>query len=72
MVGPEQVPPDRVIAAPGVAMLRVAPVRRLDRVGPEADRGGIAVEVVVRDQVPLPVLDRDPEAVSDEAVSRDL
>ena len=56
-VADKRIPGNQVVAAARVSMLRVAPVRILRGVLPEMDCRLVAVEVVLRDPVVLPVLD---------------
>src|SRR5206468_3218007 len=60
------------IAAPRVVVLRVAPIRRLDRVGPESNRRRVVVEHVLSNRVVLTVLDRDPGAVAAKVILPDV
>ena len=63
---------DAIVAAARVALLGIHPVRRLDRVRPEIDRGRVAAKGVARDRVVLPMLDGDRHTVAGEAVAGDL
>ena len=53
-------------------MLRIAPVGRLDRIGPQPNRRGVAIEPVVGDDIVLPVLDGDAGVVSAKIVPHDF
>src|SRR5207245_4285034 len=67
----ERVPRDPVRVAARVMMLGIAPFRLLNRIRPQADRGGSAVEQITVNGVVLAVLDRDPRAVPAKVVRRD-
>src|SRR5439155_8543776 len=70
-VAEENILRDVIVVAAGIAVLGIAPVRRLDRIGPQPDRRGVVVEAVSRNHIVLAVLDRDPGAVAAEVVRGD-
>src|SRR5437867_9105081 len=64
----EEISSDAITAALRVAVLRVPPVGRLDRIRPQSDGGGVVDESIRLDRVLLPMLDGDADAVRLEMV----
>src|SRR6266513_702083 len=72
LISQKLVSEDAVIAAAGVVVLRIAPIRRRNRVGPQANGSRVVVEAVLGDRIVLAVLARDPSAVAVKIVAADL